>query len=36
VTLGRSDLPPYQYGPVVGQFDVFTNNVWEHTGQPVQ
>lgn len=36
VALGRNDLPPYQFGPVVGDFDIFTGNVWEHTGQPVQ
>jgi hypothetical protein len=36
VALGRTNMPPNQYGPVsetLGDFD--DSNVWEHTGLPV-
>lgn len=36
VSIGRTDMPPNQYGPVsetLGDFD--QSNVWEHTGLPV-
>lgn len=39
VTLGLTNLPPNRYGPVYGGVtanEVWENNVWDDTGQPVQ